>query len=320
MVRRIDSETITPIYGFYSFTTEEQYCLTEDCADLARLLGFKTDELIGTELADLISYSCRAAAMAALKTQLEQCGETEVLINFTKADGTGCCVLSRGKIEEDRFGNEYVRNVFVCAEKTGQMVAQLKDMTEIYRTKLTQNEKRIDLLQTYAEQDSLTGILNAGTTRRLAEEYITAMKSRCAMIIIDIDDFKRVNDRHGHMSGDELLMRAANVLKKQFRSNDIVGRIGGDEFLVLMKDISDKDIVSVRCSQIVSAFHDMHFDSMKNARMSCSVGAAVSESGNFCYDDLFLSADKAMYRAKRSGGNGYVVETCVKQEMLLENI
>lgn len=320
MVRRIDPETITPVYGFYSFTTDDHYCLTEDCADLARLLGFKTEEIIGMELADLISCSCRAATISALKNQLELCGETEVLINFTKADGTISCVLSRGKTEEDRFGNEYVRCVFVLAEKTGQMVAQLKDMTEIYRTKLSQNEKRIDLLQTYAEQDSLTGILNAGTTRKFAEEYITGMKGRCAMIIIDIDDFKRVNDRHGHMSGDELLMRAANVLKKQFRSNDIVGRIGGDEFLVLMKDISDKNIVSDRCSQIVAAFREMQFDSMKNAQMSCSVGAVLSGAENLCYDDMFLSADKAMYRAKRSGGNGYIVEMCVQQEMLIENI
>ena len=103
---------------------------------------------------------------------------------------------------------------------------------------------------------------------------------------------------------------AADAIKKLFRANDIVGRIGGDEFLVLMKDVSDVNIVSLRCSQILEAFKAMRFDVMKNEELSCSVGAAVFGVSKISYDEMFLCADKAMYRAKNLGGNQYVVIEC----------
>lgn len=308
MDRRLDSEIMSPMYGFYSFFADEGYKLTEDCADLAELIGETTEDIAGKELADYIASPYRTETTALLKEQIERFGETEVLIDFVRKDGTSVCVLTRGKVEEDRYGNEYVRVVFLTAERTGRAISKLKDMAEHYRTILSQNEKQIDMLQTYAEQDSLTGILNAGTTRTLAEEYISSVKGCCAMLIIDFDDFKHVNDHYGHMVGDEVLISAANVLKMQFRSNDIVGRIGGDEFLVLMKDISDKNIVALRCKQIIKAFNDMHFPEVKDDLMSCSVGAVVTDAGGLRYDEMFLRADKAMYRAKRSGGGKFVLD------------
>ena len=198
----------------------------------------------------------------------------------------------------------------MVAEKTGKTIEELKDGVKIYRQKLSQTENRINLLQTRAEQDSLTKILNAGTTRRLAEEYVSAPQSNCAMLVVDVDDFKRINDRYGHMVGDSVMICAADAIKKLFRANDIVGRIGGDEFLVLMKDVSDVNIVSLRCSQILEAFKAMRFDVMKNEELSCSVGAAVFGVSKISYDEMFLCADKAMYRAKNLGGNQYVVIEC----------
>ena len=310
MDRRLDSEIISPMYGFYSYTTAEGCKLTDDCADLAELIGEAREDIAGRELADFIAAPYRAETIALLRDQMEHCGENEVLINFMRKDETSVCVLTRGKMEEDRWGNEYVRVVFVTAERTGRLISKLKDMGEKYRTILSQNEKQIDLLQTYAEQDSLTGILNTGTTRTFAEEYITTVKGCCAMIIIDFDDFKHINDRFGHMVGDKVLITAANVLKMQFRSNDIVGRIGGDEFLVLMKDISDKNIVALRCEQIISAINTMRFDGVTDGLIRCSVGAVVSDKGSLCYDEMFLRADKAMYQAKRSGKNKYMIDEC----------
>ena len=130
------------------------------------------------------------------------------------------------------------------------------------------------------------------------------------MLVIDVDGFKRINDFYGHMVGDEVMIASANAIKKLFRANDIVGRVGGDEFLVLMKDVSDIGIVETKCAQILEAFNKIHSDSMKNEMMSCSVGAAVSSSNDITYNDLFLCADKAMYSAKKNGGNKYFVEMC----------
>ena len=310
MDRRLDPEIISPMYGFYSYTADEGCKLTEDCADLAELIGETTENIAGKELADYIACPYRAETIALLKDQIEHFGENEVLINFIRKDGTVVCVLTRGKAEEDRWGNEYVRVVFVTAERTGNLISKLKEKAENYRAILSQNEKQIDMLQTYAEQDSLTGILNAGTTRTLAVEYISAVKGCCAMLIIDFDDFKHINDRYGHMTGDKVLITAANVLKMQFRSNDIVGRIGGDEFLVLMKDMSDRNIVALRCAQIIAAFNAMHFDGVTDGQVHCSVGAVLSDAGDLCYDEMFLRADQAMYQAKRSGKNKYMIDEC----------
>ena len=310
MDRRLDLKLNTPVYGFYSYTTEPGFKLMQDCSDLAKLLGTSVEEIKGRELSELIFPLCGNNVISEIRDQLEHGTDVEVLVCFAKKDGTYVCVLSRGKVEEDRFGNEYVRNVFVVAEKTWQMVDTLKDGMEMYRKKLSQTENRINILQTCAEQDSLTKILNSGTTKKLTDEYITSSKNSCAMLIIDVDDFKRINDRYGHMVGDEVMMRAAEAIKKLFRANDIVGRIGGDEFLVLMKDVSDVGIVSLRCSQILEAFTNMHFGTMKNEEISCSVGAAISGARKMLYDEMFLCADKAMYRAKNLGGNQYVVKDC----------
>ena len=308
MDRRLSADLISPMYGFYFCENAPGLKLIGDCEDLARLLDRSVEELQGQELASFISCLCDGDVVANLKEQLEHSQETEALICFDKKDGTSVCVLTRGRVEEDRFGNVYVRNVFVVAEKTGQLIDRLKDGVDLYRKKLSQTENRINLLQTCAEQDSLTKILNAGTTKRLAQEYITEPQSHCAMLIIDVDDFKRINDRYGHMVGDEVMVSAAAAIKKLFRANDIVGRIGGDEFLVLMKDVSDVGIVSLRCAQILEAFGEMRFEAMKNEQLSCSVGAALSGAIKMSYDEMFLIADKAMYRAKNLGGNRYVVK------------
>jgi diguanylate cyclase (GGDEF)-like protein len=310
MDKRLDLELNTAMYGFYSYATESGFKLTHDCSDLAKLLEKNVEEIQNRELAELVFPLCSDDVISELKEQLEHGKDVEVLISFAKKDGTCISVLSRGKVEEDRFGNEYVRNVFVVAEKTRKTLDELKYGVELYRKKLFQTENKINLLQTCAEQDSLTKILNAGTTRRLAEEYVSAPQSNCAMLVVDVDDFKRINDRYGHMVGDSVMICAADAIKKLFRANDIVGRIGGDEFLVLMKDISDVNIVSLRCSQILEAFRAMRFDVMKNEELSCSVGAAVFGVSKISYDEMFSCADKAMYRAKNLGGNQYVVIEC----------
>ena len=309
MAGRFDPEIISSLYGFYSFKPELDFVL-EECGDLADLLGYAADTITGSPLGEFISLSERDGILTEINRQLEKFGEIEILISFTHNNGDSIYVISRGRIAEDWSGNKYVCAIFMTAEKTGQRMRLLEDMADTYRTKLSQNEKRIGMLQTYAEQDSLTRLLNAGTTRTLAEDYISETKNCCAMLIIDFDDFKHVNDRYGHMFGDEVLVCSAEVLKKQFRVNDIVGRIGGEEFLVLMKDVCDRNVVALKCAQIIKAINELQFDVLQNEQICCSVGAAISISGQRRYDELFLCADEAMYCAKRSGGNQYDIREC----------
>lgn len=127
----------------------------------------------------------------------------------------------------------------------------------------------------------------------------------CALLIIDLDDFKQVNDSYGHMFGDAVLVQAAQTIKKLFRSKDIVGRIGGEEFMVLMKDITDSEIVNIRCNQLNTAFHDILCRQMTENPLSCSIGVSFAPAHGRSYFELFCCADQALYLAKDQGKDRY---------------
>ncbi len=166
-------------------------------------------------------------------------------------------------------------------------------------------KKKHRALQAQAEQDSLTKLLNAHTTRTLAEQYLFSCADHvdCAMLIIDLDDFKRINDQHGHLCGDQMLLSVANVLQNSFRANDIIGRIGGEEFLVLMKDVVDRTKILERCLHLLEAIPA----SSSACALTASIGVCIVSGETPQYDELFSRADKALYQAKHEGKNRYAL-------------
>ena len=163
-------------------------------------------------------------------------------------------------------------------------------------------------LQDRAERDSLTKLLNKDAGRRQAEEYLGRFSDGVcsAMLIIDLDNFKQVNDQYGHLFGDAVLTKAAREIKKLFRSQDIVSRIGGDEFLVLMRGISDRKLVESRCQRLLNVFQNIFQNQKRKLPLSCSIGIAVSpEHGRSDYE-LFNKADQALYWAKAKGKNSFI--------------
>lgn len=163
-------------------------------------------------------------------------------------------------------------------------------------------------LQDQAERDSLTKLLNKNAGRRYAEEYFTrfADNINCALLIIDLDNFKQVNDRYGHLFGDSVLSQAAREIKKLFRTQDIVARIGGDEFMVLMRGISDRTLVENRCKQLITVFRNTFQNKRYQLPLSCSIGVALGPDHGSSYFDLYEHADRALYQAKDMGKNVYV--------------
>ena len=164
-------------------------------------------------------------------------------------------------------------------------------------------------LQDRAERDSLTKLLNKDAGRKQAEEYFSRFPEgvSSAMFIIDLDNFKQVNDRYGHLFGDSVLTRAAREIKKLFRNQDIVSRIGGDEFLVVMRGVADRALVESRCQRLLSIFQSIFSEHKYKLPMSCSIGIALSPEHGRSYYDLFNRADRALYWAKAKGKNNYVI-------------
>lgn len=163
-------------------------------------------------------------------------------------------------------------------------------------------------LQERAERDSLTRLLNKNAARRQAEEYLSRFPggAECAMLIIDLDNFKHVNDRYGHLFGDTVLTRVSKEISKLFREQDIVARIGGDEFLVLMRGVSQRNLLESRCQRLLNIFSCIFQNGSQRLPLSCSIGIALSPEHGTSYYELFNRADQALYRAKAQGKNSYV--------------
>ena len=163
-------------------------------------------------------------------------------------------------------------------------------------------------LQEQAERDSLTKLLNKQTGRKQIESYLSSSPDQIsgAMIIIDLDNFKHINDRFGHMFGDAVLTHAAKIIKKLFRSHDIITRIGGDEFMVFMKGLSDRVLIEKRCEQLIRECRSLFREQLNDCPLGCSIGIAISPEHGSSYPDLFKRADQALYHAKNNGKNTFM--------------
>ncbi|MEG0369048.1 MAG: GGDEF domain-containing protein, partial [Hungatella sp.] len=123
-----------------------------------------------------------------------------------------------------------------------------------------------------------------------------------ALLTIDVDHFKEVNDTYGHIQGDRALCAIANLLRSNFREEDIVGRPGGDEFMVYMKNINGIDILSEKCDTICKKIQNMPAEGY--GQLTISLGAALCTRG-ISYEAAYRSADRALYQAKKAGKNRF---------------
>lgn len=151
-----------------------------------------------------------------------------------------------------------------------------------------------------AAHDALTGLYNRATFEEICESYKN-VSTELALLIVDVDKFKDINDTHGHWVGDKALVKVANLLTKFFRTGDYVIRYAGDEFVIIMVNIypNDADMISERIDNINKELGEPSDDV---PGLSISVGVAFSEDGYS--KELFNRADKALYSVKDNGRNG----------------
>lgn len=174
----------------------------------------------------------------------------------------------------------------------------------------------VTVLDKKAHLDMLTGIMN----KRSFEEKVDAAISspncgnRYALLLLDVDNFKGVNDTLGHAYGDKVLSHIGEILRSIFRSEDYLGRLGGDEFGVCIKLPSiDMDecisIVERKCSDLCDAFRNNYTGDNGDYKISASIGAAVSSEQGVSFNKLYRSADTALYKSKQTGKDTYTINT-----------
>ena len=144
----------------------------------------------------------------------------------------------------------------------------------------------------------------------IAVEKIKRSGETGALLFLDIDNFKRLNDSLGHSSGDKLLVEVARRLGAIIRNSDTIARLGGDEFVVLLEYIGDDNKqANVESSIVAQKIHEIFDEEFKvnslSFQMSCSIGICLIEGDDISSDNIMQFADTAMYRSKAKGGNSY---------------
>lgn len=157
------------------------------------------------------------------------------------------------------------------------------------------------------EGDSLTGLYNRSTMiEKIEEELSQDLAEEAALLMVDIDDFKLINDTYGHINGDAVLQEIAARINRSFRRSDIKGRLGGDEFMVMMRNIPGQQFAMQRAEYLCQSLSSIKEINGQDCQVSCSVGIAMIPRHGKTFDELYEKADVALYRAKELGKNQYV--------------
>ena len=216
---------------------------------------------------------------------------------------------------EELFEKQVSSRAFSYRRPVGQQMRWVELVIHIFREDVTQNvyaliylrdinsEKEKEVSQEMAaSRDPLTGLYNRAAFERELCQYVqSADTSPCgALLMLDIDNFKQTNDKLGHLEGDKALQRMAGILTATFRHEDIIGRLGGDEFLVFAKGLCDYDSISRRVELLLRTLR-----SDKELPLYSSVGITLVRSENFRYTRCIKEADIALYRSKNAGKDGF---------------
>ena len=170
------------------------------------------------------------------------------------------------------------------------------------------NETRMRF-QELSMRDALADIFNRRALTEAAEALLAASNplSSCSVAIIDIDDFKIINDTHGHLSGDGVIREMGSLLKEHFGPDDLIGRFGGDEFIVFAGTAITEPVLQAKLTSVQHRFAQAGKRLVKR-EISCSIGAVVAFDDMVEFTDLLAQADAALYESKQHGKNRLTIK------------
>jgi diguanylate cyclase (GGDEF)-like protein/PAS domain S-box-containing protein len=171
---------------------------------------------------------------------------------------------------------------------------------------IDQRKRAILDLTEQTRHDACTGLYNKpAASEMIAARLREARDTRSVLLVVDVDNFKSVNDILGHPVGDQAIKELSAELKRLFRLTDIIGRLGGDEFLVYMENVPSVGLCEAKARAICQAFRRSYGGPEATVEVSASVGIAVSPEHGTTYEDLYCKADQALYQAKHQGKDQY---------------
>lgn len=233
-------------------------------------------------------------------------GETDVRYlaydSLSVGDWMMCYVVPENKVKESY--TYIARYEFILAAVFALSVFVI--IVHIYRVNV-RNQRR---MAQYAHTDALTGLFNKQHTEDKVNGWLSGGKKHKGVqtfVMMDIDKFKDINDVYGHIVGDEVLRCIGEKMRKSFRENDILGRIGGDEFVIFMENIDTRLNAVARIENLRDILKKIKFASMDGKSISVSIGIAFAPEDGMSYEELYVHADTALYETKRNGRDGITV-------------
>lgn len=176
-----------------------------------------------------------------------------------------------------------------------------------YRKNIDQ-ERRMELrIKKEAETDEMTGLYyKKAAERKIGKILLRNPDQRYAFFIFDIDNFKQANDYFGHAFGDFVIRKFADILRQNFREEDVLGRIGGDEFVAFIRT-NDPERIEEKARELSDALDRTCSDQTSSWKMSASIGVSIVPEDGMDFETLYKNADKALYETKQRGKNGYTL-------------
>ena len=199
----------------------------------------------------------------------------------------------------------------------------LKKAIEKLQDEVLEHEKTQEQIKYIAYHDTLTGLPNRNLLNELLVHSITLAErnNKCmAVLFLDIDGFKMINDCKGHGMGDQILQEVAERLLKTLRKSDVIARHGGDEFIVIIEELDNCSGVELIANKIINCFQEPFHLENQDYFLTTSVGVAVYPADGQTPDMLIKNADIAMYKAKENGKNQYLFCTPVMKDVANETM
>jgi len=214
-----------------------------------------------------------------------------------------------GAIRDLRSGNNGARFKYNEPDEFGEIAATFNDMIDTVQKLMEKEKERSEMLFVKSRHDQLTGLYNKSATEEIISDYLEkdGKAGTHALFILDIDDFKNINDNLGHYTGDIALVETAKALRHVAGEDGIVGRIGGDEFMLFFKDISGIDFIKEKAEEILESFKEAGKHVHGAGEISCSIGCSRYPFDANSFEDLYKSADMALYETKHRGKHGYTI-------------
>ncbi|MEZ8286038.1 diguanylate cyclase [Vibrio splendidus] len=255
---------------------------------VTQLLGYHADLLVGKTPFDVFSWQQFSSLMPTIRSSLENYGQWQGEVWEKSASGT----LVPMFVKVNRVSSDNEKDEF-------DMVLTLSDLS---------NVKEMERLEHLAHHDALTGLANRAQLYKVMDDVVTSShysNQQFAVIYLDLDGFKHVNDNFGHDAGDEILKQVSSRLLSQVRAGDLVARLSGDEFVLIIKQ-TNKVLLVKLAERLLQLIRQQVTHKQRSLNVGASLGIHLVDGSERDIDVILKIADEAMYQAKRKGKGQFV--------------